>query len=221
VRKKRACTGYRQEEDIVFRTETPQIVKKAKAKKTLGLVTAADERSFALRYPSLLAQKPSRRADLDNEAVLHFMVHYDERFFYGRTGGVDYLTPVLEADSARGGPVADIITACGLATLGSMKNCPDLVMQANVRKTKVLRQLQTQLQDPQQALTNSSVLTCLFLGSLEVSLSPCLARFIACGVLKLGIVGRMQRPRSVCSIYGASQGCHRSHQAARSVPIRR
>jgi hypothetical protein len=120
-------------------------------------------------FSNILTQhRPSRRADLHTEAVLHFLGHYNEKFFFGRSGDGDYMTPVLRADAARGGPLADAIAACGLATLGSMKNSPDLVVQANVRKTKVLRQLQEQLRDPGMALDDTSVLTCLFLGSFEV-----------------------------------------------------
>ena len=188
LRKKRVCSGYRQEEDIVFRTETPQVVRKAKAggkvpKKNKVPSTAVvlatrprtpSESASEISYPSVSVQRPSRRVDLHTEAAQHFLAHYYEKMFFGRGGGVDYLTPILEADKARGGPVADVVVACGLATLGSMKNSPDLMMQAYARKSKVLRQLQTQLQDPDKALTHSSVLTCLFLGSFEVcSLQLC------------------------------------------------
>ncbi|KAF2685415.1 hypothetical protein K458DRAFT_24221 [Lentithecium fluviatile CBS 122367] len=173
IRKNRECTGYREEQDIVFKNETPQVVRKTRLKKKHPQPTPAAtpaEHSFAQQYPSVLVQRPSRRVGLNNEAVLHFLGHYNEKFFasFGRTGGVDYMTPVFQSDTARGGPVAEIITACGLATLGAMKGSPDLVTAARVRQTKVLRLLQQQLQDPNTALTNSSVLTCLFLSSFEV-----------------------------------------------------
>lgn len=146
--------------------------------------TSSSDRSLGtsavvqVRYPSISIARPSRHANLHTEAVLHFLGHYNEKFFFGRAGDGDYMTPVLRADAARRGPLADIIEACGLATLGSMKNCPEMVVQANVRKTKVLRMLQGQLADEGMARSDSSVLTCLFLGSFEVR---CLV--LRCGLL--------------------------------------
>lgn len=131
--------------------------------------------NVVLYYPDILGQKPSRKAALDDEAVCHYLGHYNEKFFasfgrIGSTGGIDYISPVFQLDEARGGPAAGIITACGFGTLGRFKKSPELMKTARIRQTKILRQLQQQLQDPTKALTNSSMLTCLSLASFEVYL---------------------------------------------------
>jgi hypothetical protein len=189
------------------------VARKSKAKRTqatsstLALVTTNSRSdhssSSALQFPSVSVRRPSRTMDLENEAVLHFMGCYHEKFFHGRPGMLEtHTTPLLEFDAARGGPVAEIMTACGLATLGSMKNAPELVMQANVRKAKVLRQLQMQLQDPEMALSSSSVLTCLFLSSIEVCSS--VPRACCVGCAEVGLGGCVRRPGIYESIHGTS-----------------
>jgi hypothetical protein len=171
---------------MVFRVETPQVGRKTKhpqkhkqARPPSTPTATSSKHSLALQYPSVTSQTPSRRVGLNDEAVLHYLGHYNDKFnnSFGRTTAVDCLTPVLQSDAARGGPVADIITACGLATLGTMTGTPDLMTAARVRQTKVLRQLQKQLQDPNTALTNSSVLTCLSLASFEVCRACCAVCF--------------------------------------------
>jgi hypothetical protein len=155
------------EEALALRPRTPPSEKRGRNKQY--------EYEEEILRLALTAHRPSRLANLQTEAVLHFLGHYNEKFFFGRSGDGDYMTPVLQADAAQGGPVADAIAACGLATLGSMKNSPELVVAGNVRKTKVLRRLQEQLRDPRMALDDTSVLTCLFLGSFEVCV-PFVAR---------------------------------------------
>lgn len=126
-------------------------------------------------------QQPSRKAVLHDEAVSCFFAHYNERFFSDTgllTQGFDYMTPVFQADSARGGPAEDVVTACGLAALGNMKGSPELLAAARARQVKVLNKLNQQLQDPKMALSDSSALTCLLLSTFEVNTSHKLAHVV-------------------------------------------
>lgn len=84
--------------------------------------------------------------------------------------GFDYLTGVIQADLRRGeGPVAEMATACGLASLGNSTGSEELVTKARVKHLKVIRQLGKQLQDNEMALSDSSITTCILLATFEVT----------------------------------------------------
>ncbi|KAJ4293427.1 hypothetical protein N0V90_008710 [Kalmusia sp. IMI 367209] len=172
MRKNRMCFGYRNEQDMVFRNETGLVIRKVKRRATEDEETASpsDEDTFAQLDLSALVQHPSRRATLQDEAIMHWLANFNERFFSSSPdleAGFEYVLPVYRTDLVRGGPAVEIINACGLAALGNSKNSPDLLRAARVKQVKVLRQLNEQLQDPEQALSDSSVLTCLLLSSFE------------------------------------------------------
>ncbi|KAF2648901.1 hypothetical protein K491DRAFT_223155 [Lophiostoma macrostomum CBS 122681] len=172
VRKNRVCTGYRNEQDLLFRNETKLVMRKAQRKND-GTDSASS--MFAdqlLQCQDLMHyQHPSRGAAVEEEAVLHFFANYNEKFFLsdseGGQGGFDYLLPVFQEDMNSGGPIPEIIRANGLAALGNAKGCPELLVAARAKQVKVLRQLNKRLQDPATSLSNSSILTCLMLGVFE------------------------------------------------------
>lgn len=121
--------------------------------------------------------QPSRMAALNDEAVAHFLAHYNEKFFAAEgsqhpEGGFDYILPVFERDMAAGGPIPEIIRAAGLAALGNMKNSQELLVTARAKQGNVLRALNQQLQDPKTAFSDSSILTCIMLGVFEVRRTP-------------------------------------------------
>lgn len=121
----------------------------------------------------MTAQQPSRIASVDDEAILHFFAHYNEKFFAAEgqqhpAGGFDFVMPVFQQDAISGGPIPEIVRASGLAALGNMKGSPDLLVAARAKQVKVLRHLNQQLQNPQKALSDSSILTCIMLGVFEV-----------------------------------------------------
>jgi len=154
---------------MVFRNQTGSVIRKVNR----GAVAQPAEPSEDVVPPldiAALVHHPSRRATLQDEAIMHWLANYNERSFAAAAdlvGGFQYIVPIYEADSVRGGPAAEIINACGLAALGNAKNAPDLLHAARVKQVKVLRHLNEQLQDPELAMSDSSLLTCLLLSSFE------------------------------------------------------
>jgi hypothetical protein len=122
---------------------------------------------------SLQLQRPSRGVAVDDEALAHFFAHYNEKFFsvdgHHHEGGIDYVLPVYQQDLVSGGPVPEIIKAVGLAALGNLKGMPELLTSARAKQVAVLRQLNEQLQNRNTALSDSSTMTCILLGTFEVS----------------------------------------------------
>jgi hypothetical protein len=168
VRKNRTCTGYRNEQDLIFKNETTIVVRRAKRK--------SDEHSPTSRpaLHVLAVQQPSRAASVDDEATAHFFAHYNEKYFPCKDkqlaeSGFDYITPIFLQDMASGGPMPEIVRACGLAGLANLKNSPVLLRVAKEKQVKVLRQLNEQLQNSETASSYSSILTCLMLTLFEVS----------------------------------------------------
>jgi hypothetical protein len=175
VRKNRPCTGYRSEQDLIFKNETTIVVRRAKRK--------SDEHSPTRRtgFPSVAVQQPSRGASVEDEAVAHFFAHYNERYFpsndqQNAQNGFDYVTPIFLQDMVSGGPMPDIVRACGLAGLANMRNCPELLTAAKEKQVKVLRQLNEQLRNAETASSYSSILTCLMLTLFEVRFAHCLTQ---------------------------------------------
>jgi hypothetical protein len=168
------CTGYRNEQDLLFRNETKLVMRKAQRRN--DGTDSPSSSAFAdelMHYQDLMHyQHPSRRAAVEEEAVLHFFANYNEKYFLsdseGSQGGFDYLLPVYQEDMNTGGPIPEIIRANGLAALGNAKGSPELLVAARAKQVKVLRQLNKQLQDPAASRSNSSILTCLMLGVFEV-----------------------------------------------------
>ncbi|KAK3200881.1 hypothetical protein GRF29_213g232367 [Pseudopithomyces chartarum] len=177
VRKNRMCFGYRNEQDMVFRNETGLIIRKVKRKSSDGESSTSsgspfDEDAFAPLELSALVAHPSRRATLQDEAIMHWMANFNEKFFSSSSvenlqAGFEYIMPIYQRDLERNGPAVEIVHACGLAALGNAKGAPDLLRAARVKQIKVLRQLNEQLQDPEHGLSDSSLLTCLLLSSFE------------------------------------------------------
>ncbi|KAF2111274.1 hypothetical protein BDV96DRAFT_582818 [Lophiotrema nucula] len=172
VRKGRACTGYRNEQDMLFRNETPLVVRRATRRRTAARGTAGDEvaMSFPIDPQLLATQQPSRIAAIDDEATNHFFAHYNEKFFapeVQRNGGFDYIQPVYQQDLATGGPVPDIVKAAGLAGLGNVSGSQELIDAARQKQNGVIRKLQHQLQNPRTISSDSTILTCILLGVFE------------------------------------------------------
>ncbi|KAL1597043.1 hypothetical protein SLS60_008625 [Paraconiothyrium brasiliense] len=116
VRKNRMCFGYRNEQDMVFRNETGLVIRKVKRKSTDDESTPpSDGDVFATLDPSALVQHPSRRATLQDEAIMHWLTNFNERFFSSSPdleAGFEYILPVYRSDLSRGGPTVEIINAC-------------------------------------------------------------------------------------------------------------
>ncbi|KAF1969379.1 hypothetical protein BU23DRAFT_240234 [Bimuria novae-zelandiae CBS 107.79] len=170
LRKNRMCFGYRNEQDMVFRNETGLVISKVRKSGDGEERSLQNENAFATLDLSTLVQHPSRRATLQDEAMMYWLANFNEKFFSSSSElpmGFEYLLPVYRDDLARGGPTVEIIKACGLASLGNSKGAPDLLRAARVMQLKVLGQLNEQLQNPEHALSDSSVLTCLLLSSFE------------------------------------------------------
>jgi hypothetical protein len=110
------CFGYRNEQDMVFRNETGLVIRKVKRKNTDDeTAPRMNEGAFAMMGVGLLVQHPSRRATLQDEAIMHWMANFNERFFSSGTqaeGGYEYIQPIYQSDLARGGPAVEIINAC-------------------------------------------------------------------------------------------------------------
>lgn len=110
------CFGYRNEQDMVFRNETGLVIRKVKRKTSEDDSTpTSDEDAFAALDRGALVQHPSRRATLQDEAIMHWLANYNERFFSSNPdveGGFEYILPVYRADLTRGGPTVEIINAC-------------------------------------------------------------------------------------------------------------
>ena len=116
MRKNRMCFGYRNEQDMVFRNETGLVIRKVKRKTSAGDEGSPEEEdAFATLDLSALVQHPSRRATLQDEAIMHWLANFNERFFTSSTDlptGFEYILPVYRSDLERGGPAVEIIQAC-------------------------------------------------------------------------------------------------------------
>lgn len=168
MRKNRTCTGYRNEQDLIFKNETTIVVRRAKRRSPD--LSPSDRSALQL----LEVQQPSRSAAVDDEATAHFFAHYNEKYFPCKDrqlaeNGLDYITPIYLQDMATGGPMPEIVRACGLAGLANLKNSPALLRVAKEKQVRVLRQLNSQLQNSETASSYSSILTCLMLTLFEVS----------------------------------------------------
>ncbi|CAI6307209.1 unnamed protein product [Periconia digitata] len=164
IRKSRVCSGYRNETDLLFKNETPAVVQRTKRKNTQG----GDNTAFQLM--TVPPQQPSRRAVINDEAIVHYLGLYNDKVIAASgplEGGFDYLTSVIQADLRTGGPVAEMAMACGLASLGNSTGSVELVRTARVKHLKVLQQLSKQLQDKDLALSDSSITTCILLAAFE------------------------------------------------------
>ena len=109
------CFGYRNEQDMVFRNETGLVIRKGKRKGTDDESTPSDADAFATLDLGALVQHPSRRATLQDEAFMHWLANFNERFFSSSPdmeAGFEYILPVYRTDLSRGGPAVDIINAC-------------------------------------------------------------------------------------------------------------
>ncbi|KAF2705801.1 hypothetical protein K504DRAFT_84295 [Pleomassaria siparia CBS 279.74] len=169
VRKNRICSGYRDAQDMIFVNETMLVVRKAK-RRAEDLPRPSVSVDHSIR-DMLQKQQPSRRASLDNEAMMHFFSNYNKKFFPRNSqshgdDGLDYMLPLYQKDSITGGPVSEIIRASGLAALGNRGN-PKLLIEARAKQVKVLGQLNKLLQDPKTAYSESTLLTCVLLGAFE------------------------------------------------------
>lgn len=123
------CFGYRNEQDLVFRNETGLVIRKVKQKKkdaasddstTMTTTTSpssddSDRDMFANLDLTALVRHPSRRATLQDEAIMHWLGNFNERFFSSSQeleAGFEYALPIYHGDLARGGPAVEIINAC-------------------------------------------------------------------------------------------------------------
>jgi hypothetical protein len=154
-----------------FVNETSLVVRKATRK-----ADDQPQQSFSVDriiLDMLDVQQPSRRASLDDEAMMHFFANYNKKFFPAESrpgeSGIDYMLPLYEMDSTTGGTVSEIIRASGLAALGNRRGSPKLLITARAKQVKVLQKLNLQLQDPKVAFTESILLTVVMLGVFEVS----------------------------------------------------
>ncbi|KAF2646590.1 hypothetical protein P280DRAFT_14491 [Massarina eburnea CBS 473.64] len=177
IRKNRICTGYRKEQDLVFRNETAAIVQKTARRRGDQRLQLSFQGALALQLMNGPPLQPSRSAFINDEAIVHYLNHYNKKIWAtsGRfRDGFDYATHVIQSDISRGGPVAEIVRACGLASLGNSTGSAQLVTSARAKQIKVLQQLNRQLHDPQSTLSDSSILTCILLSTFEgiISDSP-------------------------------------------------
>lgn len=110
------CFGYRNDQDMAFRNETGLVIRKVKRKLTADQSARHSiEDSFATLDLGALVQHPSRTATLQDEAIMHWLANFNERFFSTNPkleAGFEYILPVYRSDLARGGPIVDIINAC-------------------------------------------------------------------------------------------------------------
>lgn len=110
---------------MVFRNETGLVIRKVKRKASGDddaggggggpAAVAAEEDAFAMLDLSALVQHPSRRATLQDEAIMHWLRNFNERFFsssHDLRAGYEYILPVYRSDLERGGPAVEIIQAC-------------------------------------------------------------------------------------------------------------
>lgn len=120
------------------------------------------------RVPS---PQPSRLAAINDEAMVHYLGLYNDKVIAASgplERGYDYLTGVIQSDLRRGGPVAEMASACGLASLANWTGSEELMRKARVKHLKVLQQLSKQLQDKDLASSDSSITTCFLLATYEV-----------------------------------------------------
>lgn len=116
------CFGYRNEQDMVFRNETGLIIRKVKRKSSDGESSTSsgspfDEDAFAPLELSALVAHPSRRATLQDEAIMHWMANFNEKFFSSSSvenlqAGFEYIMPIYQRDLERNGPAVEIVHAC-------------------------------------------------------------------------------------------------------------
>jgi hypothetical protein len=110
------CFGYRNEQDMVFRNETGLVIRKVKRKNADDeSAPRLNQDAFAMMDSGVSVQQPSRRAALQDEAIMHWMANFNERFFSSKSkseGGFEYIQPIYLSDLARGGPTVEIINAC-------------------------------------------------------------------------------------------------------------
>ncbi|KAF2021368.1 hypothetical protein BU24DRAFT_417030 [Aaosphaeria arxii CBS 175.79] len=170
IRKGRVCSGYRNEQDLLFRNETKLVVRKAKRRHE-SQSPPPNHLPMEAFSMQLFNPMPSRRAAVNDEAEMHFFAHLNEKLFASQDcstgGGYDYILPVYSQDLLSNGPVPEIIRATGLAALGSTRGSPELLIAARQKRGQVLRHLNQQLQDPRMALSDSSILTCVLLSLFE------------------------------------------------------
>ncbi|KAF1997034.1 hypothetical protein P154DRAFT_622822 [Amniculicola lignicola CBS 123094] len=228
IRKGRECSGYRNEQDLLFRNETIHVVRRAKQKSEEARESSVPMENAAVR--SLQLQRPSRGVTVDDEALAHFFAHYNEKFFsvdgHHHKGGLDYVLPVYQQDLVSGGPVPEIIKAIGLAALGNLKGMPELLTAARAKQVTVLRQLNEQLQNRDTALSDSSTMTCVLLGTFEIvscdsiQSSQAITSHLNGAALLADLRGANQFQSDIgCGIYARIRGFILAHCLQRSDPL--
>ena len=103
---------------MVFRNETGLIIRKVKRKSSDGeSSSASEEDAFAMLDLSALVAHPSRRAGLQDEAMMHWLANFNEKFYtssslHGMQAGFEYIMPIYRGDLERDGPTVEILHAC-------------------------------------------------------------------------------------------------------------
>ncbi|PVH97351.1 hypothetical protein DM02DRAFT_658362 [Periconia macrospinosa] len=167
--KNRVCTGYRKETDLLFKNETPALVQRTRRRQFQGDHDAVTFQVARVSPPHF--SQPSRRAVINDEAVVHYLGLYNDKVIAASgplQAGYDYITVVIQGDLRRGGPVAEMAMACGLASIGNSTGSGELLRTARVKQLNVIQQLSRQLQDKDLALSDSSITTCILLATYEL-----------------------------------------------------
>lgn len=104
---------------------------------------------------------------LEEQASCFFFHHFVSDDPSTPIGYARFLPKIYNHESAYGN-LGGIVTSIGLAGLSNLKSSPETMIMARKKHTAVLRSLNSSLQDPATAATDSTFLTVLLLGLFEV-----------------------------------------------------
>lgn len=196
IKSRRHCSGYRSDFDILHRDETKATevrARKAAAKKAAKraaengeLVITFDSPSpkHALPTPSPTTASTSNSSPLelsfpvaaptvpiDQQASCYFASHFI--IVPGQNhsiGHLEYLLPLLKAESKASSPLQLAYSACALATMGNrMKsNNTDLLELAYMQHARALGAAHKALNEPRERNSDATLATVMMLSMFEV-----------------------------------------------------
>ncbi|KAN0090409.1 hypothetical protein V8E51_018988 [Hyaloscypha variabilis] len=177
-RAKRECPGYRAQGDLVFRDESSNVARKAKAKeakKQRALESAPLSVSPPLEEEAsleLVQQKDSHLSTLqlaptiEDLAVGFFISNYvieNNRPHRGHLDPIQDMTRVGELDEG----LLSSMKAVGLAGFAHASHAPHLVKNARYQYMRAIQSTNIALRDPESAKKDSTLMSIMILGIFE------------------------------------------------------
>lgn len=185
LRAGRTCTGYRNEQSLVFRDETKKVVGKAQAAKQRDRIMLSAEVVQADRCDSLNRSTRDKavtpeRATVDNQTLsLSLSVPLEEQatcFFFrnfifpdaGSSRPPLSCMPVIFKQESASSPLSAIVASIGMAGMSNLKKSPDIMVLARQKHVSALRLINSSIRDPESAKSDQMLIAVLLLGLFEV-----------------------------------------------------